>query len=216
MEDRMLSDEILLGLIKKAGGDVSKVAAEVAAIKDGTNIDSFADVETALAGKADNDIVADAFSAAETYAEGDYCTYEGGLYKFKTSHSGAWDAADVDQIQIAGELSELKNTLTYSSYGTIDTSTMFRGVLCKVSNIAFLEISKVKSLSTGETVLTGKIPVGYRPKVNFDFTLIERGLSFRSIAFKVYTNGDINIYNYGSAISSEIPFGDTISWPIGS
>lgn len=126
MEERMLSDEILLGLIKKAGGDVSKVAAEVAAIKDGVSIDSFADVETALSGKADNDIVADAFNAAETYAEGDYCTYEGGLYKFKTAHEGAWNAADVDQIQIAGELSELKNTLT-----SVETSTIFNKLFAK-------------------------------------------------------------------------------------
>ncbi len=49
MEERMLSDEILLALIKKAGGDVAKVEAEVAAIKDGTAIDSFSDVEIALA-----------------------------------------------------------------------------------------------------------------------------------------------------------------------
>lgn len=123
MEDRMLSDEILLALIKKAGGDVSKVEAEVAAIKDGTIIDSFADVETALAGKADMDIVADAFNAAETYAEGDYCTYEGGLYKFKTAHEGAWNAADVDRIKIAGELSELKNTLNHKANLIYDTAS---------------------------------------------------------------------------------------------
>lgn len=77
------------------------------------------EVKDEQANKADNDIVADAFNAAETYAEGDYCTYEGGLYKFKASHSGAWDAADVDQIQIAGELSELKNTLNTYTYTDI-------------------------------------------------------------------------------------------------
>lgn len=70
------------------------------------------EVKDEQANKADMDIVADAFSAAETYAAGDYCTYEGGLYKFKTAHEGAWNAADVDRIKIAGELSELKNTLT--------------------------------------------------------------------------------------------------------
>ena len=69
------------------------------------------EVKDEQANKADMDIVADVFDATATYAEGDYCTYEGGLYKFKTSHSGAWDAADVDRIQIAGELSELKSGL---------------------------------------------------------------------------------------------------------
>ena len=82
------------------------------------------EVKDEQANKADNDIVADAFSAAETYAEGDYCTYEGGLYKFKTAHEGAWDAADVDQIQIAGELSELKNTLNDVIEGTTLSSLL--------------------------------------------------------------------------------------------
>ena len=82
------------------------------------NFASYGDLESVLPSyanaikeKAKKDMVADAFDATATYAEGDYCTYEGGLYKFKTSHSGAWDAADVDQIQIAGELSELKSGL---------------------------------------------------------------------------------------------------------
>jgi len=81
------------------------------------------EVKDEQANKADNDIVADAFSAVETYAEGDYCTYEGGLYKFKASHSGAWDAADVDRIKIAGELSELKNTLGRLDWGHVEVIT---------------------------------------------------------------------------------------------
>lgn len=104
------------------------------------------EVKDEQANKADMDIVADAFSAAETYAEGDYCTYEGGLYKFKTAHEGAWDAADVDQIQIAGELSELKNTLTASITVNKESGDTYRTMLARL--FALVDFAKIKSTST--------------------------------------------------------------------
>ena len=36
------------------------------------------------------------FSPSASYAQGDLCLYNGYLFEFKTSHSGAWDADDVD------------------------------------------------------------------------------------------------------------------------
>lgn len=100
--------------IPTAGNPLDKVGnlASLHTTAKNDAVSAINEVKDEQANKADKDIVADAFSAAETYAEGDYCTYEGGLYKFKTAHEGAWDAADVDQIKIAGELSELKNTIT--------------------------------------------------------------------------------------------------------
>lgn len=62
--------------------------------------------------KADTNIVAADFNAGTSYTAGNYCIYEGKFYKFKNSHSGAWSAADVDEIKIAGELSSLKSGLT--------------------------------------------------------------------------------------------------------
>lgn len=73
----------------------------------------------ALATKADTDIVASDFDATASYTAGNYCIYEGKFYKFKASHSGAWSAADVDEIKIAGELSALKSGLTNAT--TIQT-----------------------------------------------------------------------------------------------
>lgn len=62
--------------------------------------------------KADTDMVAADFNAGTSYTAGNYCVYEGKFYKFKNNHSGAWSAADVDEIKIAGELSALKSGLT--------------------------------------------------------------------------------------------------------
>ena len=94
----------------------SELDAAINAIKDGQSIDSFADVETALGEKADTDIVASDFSTSASYTAGDYCIYEGKFYKFKANHSGAWAAADVDEIKIAGELASLKSGLTNKAH----------------------------------------------------------------------------------------------------
>ena len=79
-------------------------------------------VFTALADKADNDIIAAEFDSTANYVVGNYCIYQGGLYKFKANHTGAWAAADVDAITIAGELTakqpKTDNNLTTTSKDT--------------------------------------------------------------------------------------------------
>ena len=121
----------------------SELDAAINAIKDGQNIDSFADVETALGEKADTDIVASDFSTSASYTAGNYCIYEGKFYKFKNNHSGAWAAADVDEIKIAGELSSLMSGLTNIGSSTdlgnvqgSDTITLSDAV----SNYRFVQI----------------------------------------------------------------------------
>jgi hypothetical protein len=50
------------------------------------------------------DIVSDAFDSETSYDIGDYCIYEGILYKCTTAHTGAWNAADFSATTIAEEL----------------------------------------------------------------------------------------------------------------
>ena len=66
----------------------------------------------ALATKANTDMVAADFNTGTSYTAGNYCVQDGKLYKFKANHSGAWSAADVDEVKITGELSALKSGLT--------------------------------------------------------------------------------------------------------
>lgn len=55
---------------------------------------------------------AEAFSTSQAYATGDYCTYEGTLYKFVADHSaGAWNAAQVKKATIGREITDLKSAL---------------------------------------------------------------------------------------------------------
>lgn len=159
--------------IPTAGNPLDKVGnlASLHTTAKNDAVSAINEVKDEQANKADNDIVADAFSAAETYAKGDYCTYEGGLYKFKTSHSGAWDAADVDQIQIAGELSELKNTLTakYVAFNPASGVITELKTTYKCSNILFSTLW----IGVPSTLISASSELG-----SFDVTLVNQ---FRTI-----------------------------------
>lgn len=57
--------------------------------------------------------VAPEFSDAEAYSAGDLVFHDGILYKFSSDHAaGDWDATEATPTSVAGELSELKNTIT--------------------------------------------------------------------------------------------------------
>ena len=96
----------------------------------------------ARASKADLTLLAPAYSASATYAEGDYCTYEGALYRCSTAVATAeeWTAAHWTAVTLTGELggqqagsavtlrSWRRNTVTLhlsvndSQYGSVDVN----------------------------------------------------------------------------------------------
>ena len=91
---------------------INEVKDEVSAIKDGTAIDSFADVENALADKTDDDDVAPEFNDTTAYSTGELVYKNGQLYKFDSDHAaGAWDSSEVSPTTVAAEFNQLKNTL---------------------------------------------------------------------------------------------------------
>ena len=66
----------------------------------------------AIALKADQDVIADAFSASATYAAGDYVMYGGDLYRFTQSHtSSAWSGTDVELVTVADALGDIEGLL---------------------------------------------------------------------------------------------------------
>ena len=44
------------------------------------------------------------FDPTEEYSEGDYCSYNNQIFKFIDDHTGSWDANDVVEVTIGGEL----------------------------------------------------------------------------------------------------------------
>ena len=55
--------------------------------------------------------LAPAFSTDASYAAGQYVTYNGKVYRFKTAHSGEWAAGDVREVKVGSELTDLKSVL---------------------------------------------------------------------------------------------------------
>ena len=115
------------GITAPVDDDSWKAGEVVELLYDGTyfymvSADDIGGVYNALTDKADNDIVAAEFDSTASYVVGNYCIYQGGMYKFKANHTGAWAAADVDAITIAGELAakqpKTDNNLTTTSKDT--------------------------------------------------------------------------------------------------
>ena len=61
------------------------------------------------------DVVADEYSTSSTYAVGDYCLYDGDLYRCTTaiSTAEAWTAAHWTAVTVADELTDLKGDITH-------------------------------------------------------------------------------------------------------
>lgn len=129
-------------------GDNEELQAQIDAIKDGTDIDSFGDVETALGvvtgnitnlenDKADLEVVAAEFDAeAGTYDVGDLVTHEGKLYEFTSAHDtpGAWDPTEVTEKTVSDEIDTLKSGLNNKqddlSLGVMINNLNIAGVGC--------------------------------------------------------------------------------------
>lgn len=64
---------------------------------------------------AEMDDIADDFSTSTGYAVGDYCIYEGDLYRCTTAHTaGAWNSGHFTKVTVGSELK--------TKYGTLDTA----------------------------------------------------------------------------------------------
>ena len=66
--------------------------------------------------------VAEEFDSTATYADGDYCMYDGTLYKFNKAHTGDWAAADADAVQL---VDEMKDAADASKADKVDLAPTF-------------------------------------------------------------------------------------------
>ena len=77
-----------------------------------TYFDSIYATITNLNKKADLTDLALTFSTTTNYAQNDYVNYNGDIYKFTASHSGAWTGLDVTQVVIT---TEFKNPVQWTT-----------------------------------------------------------------------------------------------------
>ena len=122
------ASEFIIDLNEALAGKQDTLTFDNTPTENSTNPVKSGGIYSALAGKTDTGIVADDFDSTASYVIGNYCIKDGKLYRFKANHSGAWAAADVDEIQITGELATLKSGLnnkqdTILQTGLFNTAT---------------------------------------------------------------------------------------------
>lgn len=71
--------------------------------------------------------LAPAFDANKSggYAVGEYCTYDGGVYKFKNAHTGSWSSSDVDAVNLGAGITKNANDIIDLKSALNDTDTAF-------------------------------------------------------------------------------------------
>lgn len=68
--------------------------------------------------------LAPAFSTSASYVAGQYVTYNSGLYRFNTTHTGDWSSSDVTAVNLGGEISDLKSASTLQGDELLDLTTI--------------------------------------------------------------------------------------------
>ena len=96
--------------------------------------------------------------------------------------------------------------LLYKMLGFLSTETYplthagVRMSIAKKSGIVSIDIDSISSLASGSTIL-GTLPVGWRPKFTA-YQLTGEPTGTLNLRMSVSSNGTVNIYNYGQAITS--------------
>lgn len=121
----------VLSIVIKASssGDVTTLCAVVAnvyqsstdsTVDPGTIIPSISDLIAAINAAVASipadysslwESLAPAFSSNNEYVSGNYCTYNGNLYKFIKDHSGSWSASDVTAVNLGSEFSSFREEM---------------------------------------------------------------------------------------------------------
>lgn len=224
-----------------ASGQVTTIAALVAnvyrsstdtAVDPGTIIPSIqtliSQINTAVASiPADYSALwtklAPAFSTDASYVAGQYVTYNSGLYRFNTSHSGSWSSSDVTAVNLCGEITELKSALSRVIPNYMNVKQMpitinngrlnvYESVYAVKDNIIYkyilLSIAK-NDISSADTWSLGNIPYPQTQyeagKNNETFTAVSLdGTDISSLTFKQSYGG---IYNFTVTTTGAVPLG---------
>lgn len=68
--------------------------------------------------------LAPAFSSSDTYNIGQYCTYDGGLYRFIHVHTGSWSSSDVVPVTVGGDLFAVRSAFDALSVNNENSNYM--------------------------------------------------------------------------------------------
>ena len=84
--------------------------------------------------------VAPIFDATHAYAAGDYCNYNGQLYKFTAAHAaGSWSGSDVSAVSVTDVLKSTNERLTAMEHGSGLTDEIKLALLQLASKVAYID-----------------------------------------------------------------------------
>jgi len=92
---------------------------------DGQLVNYSTTTQTANAITAAVGSVAPAFSPSVSYVSGDVVSYEGDVYKFNTSHTGAWNSAHVDPTDLYSNMYQIVSGIAINAYGIDVTGSKY-------------------------------------------------------------------------------------------
>lgn len=67
---------------------------------------------------ANIEVIASTYNTSTSYSAGDYCEYQGTIYKANASATGAWDSSKWDAVTVVGELNNIEGAIPQASSTT--------------------------------------------------------------------------------------------------
>lgn len=103
-----------------------------------------------------------------------------------------------DKSSVVGAVNEINavTTINIATTGYSDTGID----LIKANKVVQFNFSDLRSLASGVYTTIGQVPNEYKPKKETICDVIDH--DNRQLRFRVNTNGDVRVYNYGTAITS--------------
>jgi hypothetical protein len=130
--------------------------------------------------------LAPAFSSSASYVAGQYVTYNGGLYRFTTTHSGSWSSSDAVSVNIGGDLSDLKSALCDVANDLFDTnSVMMDGYSLVIP--PWWERGTIDNNGADQSSDTAWRGHGYIP-VSVGQKIISKCINYNSLKFRCYNS----------------------------
>ena len=205
-------------------GKNDAIQAEIDAIKDGTNIDSFgdvetalslkvnsADMETALATKTNLSNIAPTFdSESGTYDIGEQIIYEGVLYEFISAHDtpGDWDSTEVQAVKISELIDTLNSNLTSKQDATDNNlTTTNKTIVGGINELksGLIDVAKIPTTSPESAITTVAGGANYTYIATSDgFLGVHAPLAEGAREFNVFLR-DNNASKYGVSIYAKVP-----------
>ena len=199
---KKVSDD-LAGEIARAGVAEKANSDAIAAIKDGTTIDSFADVETALAGKEVSGAAAQALADAKVYADGK----DEAIAAAKKAGDDAQDAADAAQADVDALAGKV---------GTVPEGSTVMSIITNIQENAY-DDTEIRGLigDNADAISVLETQVGEKPVAEQISTAIANEKLADTYAAKVHKHEIADVNGLSDAIADAKAAGTAASTALG-